>query len=120
MSTPPPSTGSYLSSLFSLEGRTALVTGATRGIGRSMALALARAGADIVLVQRSLEDTRTRDDIVAVGRRAEIVVCDLANAEQVKALVGKVVTSKEDGGMGIDVDILINCECQEVAASRSH
>jgi NAD(P)-dependent dehydrogenase (short-subunit alcohol dehydrogenase family) len=37
--------------MFSLEGKTALVTGGTRGIGQSMALALAEAGADIILVQ---------------------------------------------------------------------
>lgn len=38
-------------SLFSLEGRTAVVTGGTRGIGQAMAIALAEAGADIVLIQ---------------------------------------------------------------------
>jgi 2-deoxy-D-gluconate 3-dehydrogenase len=42
---------SYLESLFGLQGQLALVTGGTRGIGQSMALALARAGADILLVQ---------------------------------------------------------------------
>ena len=41
--------------LFSLEGQTALVTGGTRGIGQTMAIALAEAGADILLVQVFLE-----------------------------------------------------------------
>lgn len=40
-----------MASLFSLQGRTALVTGGTRGIGQAMAIALAEAGADVVLVQ---------------------------------------------------------------------
>lgn len=42
---------SYLEGLFGLQGQLALVTGGTRGIGQSMALALARSGADILLVQ---------------------------------------------------------------------
>lgn len=44
-----------MASLFSLEGRTALVTGGTRGIGQAMAIALAEAGADVVLVQVQFE-----------------------------------------------------------------
>lgn len=41
----------YLEKLFSLEGRLAVVTGGTRGIGQAMAVALAEAGADIILIQ---------------------------------------------------------------------
>lgn len=46
---------SYLEGLFGLQGQLALVTGGTRGIGQSMALALARTGADILLVQVRIE-----------------------------------------------------------------
>lgn len=45
--------GSYLESLFGLKGKTALCTGATRGIGKNMAEALAKAGADVILIQVS-------------------------------------------------------------------
>jgi 2-deoxy-D-gluconate 3-dehydrogenase len=43
--------GTYLDALFSLKGRKAVVTGGTRGIGQAMALSLAEAGADIILIQ---------------------------------------------------------------------
>lgn len=46
-------TNSYLESLFGLQGKTALCTGATRGIGKNMAVALAKSGADVLLVQVS-------------------------------------------------------------------
>ncbi|MDP6057181.1 MAG: SDR family NAD(P)-dependent oxidoreductase [Dehalococcoidia bacterium] len=56
---------------FSLEGKTAVVTGSSRGLGAYMAEALARAGADVVITSRtiaSLDDTRAR--IESIGRKA--------------------------------------------------
>lgn len=94
----------YLHSLFSLEGRTALCTGATRGIGAKMAIALASAGAKVLLVQRSTENTATLDHIRSFEGQAEIVVCDLSDAAAVKQLVRKVVEA------GHVLDIVVNCK----------
>lgn len=89
--------------LFSLRGRTALVTGATRGIGQSLALALAEAGADIVLIQRNFTNTATKQEIEKLGRAATIYEADLAKKEDLKGLVKRIT---EDGH---DIDILVNC-----------
>lgn len=95
---------SYLDSLFSLKGKSCLATGSTRGIGQTMAIALAKAGADIVLVQRSTENQETLNQIKALGRKAEIVVCDLSDRQQVRGLIKKVT-----GEMGWTLDIVVNC-----------
>lgn len=76
-----------------LEGRLALVTGASRGIGRASALALAELGADIILVARprstsSLEDLD--DKITAMGRKATLVPMDLADHDAIDRLGGAV------------------------------
>ncbi|THW30157.1 putative 2-deoxy-D-gluconate 3-dehydrogenase [Aureobasidium pullulans] len=90
-------------SLFSLEGRTAVVTGATRGIGQSLAYALAEAGADIVLIQRDSKSVTTKEQIEKLGRKVTIYEADLANHDQIKGLIKRIVSD------GHDVSILVNC-----------
>lgn len=53
--------------------------------------------------------TETRDTIRELGRRAEIVQCDLADKAAVKALTKKIVGPTSEGGLGETIDILINC-----------
>lgn len=89
-------------SLFDLHGQVAVITGATRGLGQAMAIALADAGADIALIQRSESETATKRLIENVGRRCEIIVCDLAEINQVKQVMNQV-----DERFG-RVDILVN------------
>ena len=71
--------------MFSLQGKVALVTGASRGLGRVMADGLARAGAHVVLVARDrarLEDTAR--DIAAAGGTASVLALDLADEQAVR------------------------------------
>ena len=73
--------------LFSLDGRVALVTGAARGMGRAMALALAAAGADVLIADINSEGlTATADEIIALGRRALPLTCDVTSIEQIRAM----------------------------------
>lgn len=89
--------------LFSLEGRTALVTGASRGLGRAIALGLADAGADIVLAARDqakLEQLAT--EIRARGRAAEVVAFDLGDLASVESAARSLATRS------MPIDILVN------------
>jgi len=75
------------SSLFDLSGKTALVSGAAQGMGRAMALALAEAGADLLLADLNPEGgNATREAIQSLGRRAEFAVCDVSRPEQIRGL----------------------------------
>ena len=75
------------SSLFDLSGKVALVSGAAQGLGRAMALALAEAGADLLLVDlNSAGGERTADDIRKLGRRAIFAASDVSDPEKIRAL----------------------------------
>jgi 2-deoxy-D-gluconate 3-dehydrogenase len=69
-----------------------------------MALALSKAGADIILVQRNTTNTTTKDTIEQSGGKADIVVCDLASKEDVAKLIPHVT-----GELKRTLDIVVNC-----------
>jgi len=93
----------FLEDLFSLEGRVALVTGGSSGIGAAMALALGRAGARVVLIAR---DPGRLDDAVAAlgaaGCQAVAVRADLADRDEVARAAAATAALGEP-------DILVNC-----------
>src|SRR5260221_14453021 len=73
-----------------LPDRRALVTGAGRGIGKAIALALARAGADIVLLGRSESDlAEVAVTIRGFCRKAEVLICDLLHPPDPSELIGR-------------------------------
>ncbi|WP_410625151.1 SDR family NAD(P)-dependent oxidoreductase [Amycolatopsis sp. cmx-8-4] len=94
---------STTSDLFGLTGRTALITGASRGIGRAIALGYAGAGADIALLARSttaLEELA--GEIEGLGRRALVLTCDVTDRDQLRHSIVSTIT--EFG----QIDILVN------------
>lgn len=80
---------------FELHGKTALVTGCKRGIGKAMTLALAEAGADIVGVSASLEaeGSKVEEEVKALGRSFSGYQADFADRKQVYAFIEKVKTN---------------------------
>ncbi len=87
----------------SLRGKTALVTGAGKGIGRAIALALAAEGVNVGLVARTEKDLKAvADEAAAFGVKAAIATADISKINEVNTAVDKL---QQDLG---DIDILIN------------
>ena len=90
--------------MFSLVGKTALVTGCNKGIGKGIAIGLAEAGADIIGVSASIElsGSQIEQEVTALGRNFKAYQADFSNRESLKTFIGKV---KNDFPV---IDILIN------------
>ena len=90
-------------SLFDLSGKTALVTGAKRGIGRGMAEALAAAGADIIVVSATLAPgSEVEASITSMGRRFTPYACDFSDRSALHDLAAKIEAD------GHKPDVLVN------------
>jgi NAD(P)-dependent dehydrogenase (short-subunit alcohol dehydrogenase family) len=86
-----------------LAGKTALVTGASRGIGRAIALAYADAGADVALLARDVEKLEdVAAGVRAAGRRALVVPCDVTDEGAVQAAVATVLEELDH------LDVVVN------------
>lgn len=88
-----------------LENKAAMVTGASSGLGRSTAIALAEMGADVALLARSEEDLeRVVEEVEAAGRRALALPVDLAQEDQARKAVERTL----DTFGRVRVDVLVN------------
>ncbi|MDB5263181.1 MAG: family oxidoreductase [Adhaeribacter sp.] len=90
--------------LFDLSNKIALVTGCNRGIGKGMALALARAGADIIGVSASLpaSGSEVEQEVTAIGRTFRGYTCDLSNRPALEAFLTQLLAENPR------IDILVN------------
>ena len=89
--------------LFSLENKVALVTGASRGIGRAIAIGFAEAGADVAVAARNEEDLKTlAKEIEALGRKSLVIPTDVTQRDQIETMITRTV--EELGGLHVLVN----------------
>ena len=92
-----------MSNLFNISGKVAVVTGASSGLGRQFALALAREGANVAILARRVEKLeKVKEEVEALGVKCIAVRCDVVDTESIKSAVATVV---ENFGR---IDILVN------------
>jgi NAD(P)-dependent dehydrogenase (short-subunit alcohol dehydrogenase family) len=97
--------------MFSYEGKKALITGGGRGIGRAIALAFARQGADVAIAARSRDQLEgVAEEIQALGRKAHVLPTDMLDVTAAPAMVGKAVEAMgalhvlvNNAGGGVDI-----------------
>jgi NAD(P)-dependent dehydrogenase (short-subunit alcohol dehydrogenase family) len=89
--------------LFDLTGKVALVTGASKGLGQALAIGLAKAGADLALCARNLDDLeKTSSQVQAYGVRAQIFSLDVLDQRSVNQAVERILSAFDR------IDILVN------------
>ena len=95
-----------------LDGQIALVTGASSGLGRATAVAMAQAGAEVALLARGKEDLeQVAAEVGRVGSRGLVLVADLADAEELVGAVARAVT------VFGRIDVLVNAAGTDVPGS---
>jgi 2-dehydro-3-deoxy-D-gluconate 5-dehydrogenase len=90
-----------VTSPFDLHGRCAVVTGAGRGLGQAVAVGLARAGADVVLLGRPGRQDATRDLVAETGVKAEVVDLDVSDLDAVEQVTAELNASRQ-------IDVVVN------------
>ena len=92
---------SWVESQFSLNGKKALITGASKGIGASIAIAFANAGAEIVLVGRSESSLEsTKNEVARLGNVPKMLICDVESRAQISEAFKNIDE--------LNVDIVVN------------
>jgi 2-dehydro-3-deoxy-D-gluconate 5-dehydrogenase len=87
--------------IFSLEGKTALVTGAASGIGQAIAVGFAKAGADLLLLGHRNNMDETKKLVIEAGSKAEVITMDLQKVDEIKEKYQSLLSTRE-------IDILVN------------